>query len=377
MTPPVSRPVSRPTAGPAVQVVGGQDPALASLLDEWDGLQRRLPASSPFQSAAWLGAYCRSYGGADVETVAVRDGDELDGAAAFTRSRRGAATVLRSAPAQVSDFEDVVLGEGEGSPSRLVQGLLAVPGWDAVDFQEVPPSADLWRVLPHWPGTVLRLPSSECVVLDGEDLDAYAAGLPTPKRKRLGQQRRGVARAGVTAVRAEGDPEAAVRTLLEIHCASWADRGMNPEHATERFRDLLVQAVQELAPRRQAAVVHFHHDGRVQGAALYLAGPQYVGIYLNGHHPVLREQVNLHVMEMVAGFDLVADAGLRQLHMFRGVEEYKVRLPARHERSERVVLVRPGSVAGRAFALGVAGRRSAADAVRAGRRRLAARRPSG
>ncbi len=366
--------MSRLGSRPAVQVLHGDDAALPSLLADWDGLQRGHPTSSPFQSAPWLRAHRRSYGSADAVAVGVRADGGLVGAAAFTSSRRGRAQVLRSAPPHVSDFEDVVLGPGDGAASRLVQGLLDAPGWDALDFHEVAPTADLRRLLPLWPGPALRVASSECVVVDGTSLDDYAAALPRPKRKQLGQQRRGIERAGVTIEPVEGDPEAAVRRLLELHATSWAGRGMNPEHTTERFTGLLVEAVRELAPRQRASVVQFRQHGLVQGAALYLAGPRYVGIYLTGQHPDLRPQVNLHVLEMVAGFDLVERWGLGQLHLFRGAEEYKLRLPARREQSERVVLVRPGSAAGTAFALTVACRRVAAAAVRVSRHRAAERR---
>lgn len=365
MTPPSS-------GAEAARVISGGGPDLSSLLLEWDRLQADHPTSSPFQSAAWAGAHCSSYGTDDVVTVSYRGEGALQGAGMFRSGRRGPARILTSAPVAVSDFTDVVLGPGSGAAEGLVQGLLSAPDWDLVDFREVPPSADLWRMLPLWPGRSIRLPASQCVTMNGRSIEDYAAGLPRAKRKQLGQRRRKIERAGVTSVRVVGDTEAAVTRLLELHAASWEGRPMNPEHATARFRNLLVETMERLGPRRQAFITEFHQDGRVLGSALYLAGPLYVGIYLTGYHPHLREQVPLHVLDSVAGFELVAELGLGQLHLLRGAEDYKLRMAGVVERNERVVLILPGSAPGQAAALGILGRRRAATLVRAGRRRLSA-----
>ncbi len=354
-----------------VQVLQGGDPGLSSLLTDWDRLHTDHPTSSPFQSASWAGAYCRSYGTDDAVTFASRRAGALEGAAMFRSTRRGAAKVLTSAPVNVSDFSDVVLNRSEEAASGLVQSLLSAD-WDIADFREVPPSADLWRMLPSWPGRALRLPASQCVVMNGQSLEDYAADLPRIKRKQLGQRQRKIARAGVTSVLAEGDPEAAVSRLLSLHQASWAGRPMNPEHATTRFHDLLVETMQSLAPRRQAFIVEFHQHGQVLGSALYLVGPQYVGNYLTGYHPDLRDQVPLHVLDSVAGFELVADLGLTQLHLLRGAEDYKLRMSGVVEKNERVLLLRPGSAPGLAVGLGILGRRRAATLVHKGQRQLSA-----
>lgn len=370
MCSPDPRMSSRPVPAPALAVDEGHA-ALLSLFDDWDHLHRNHPIGSPFQSAGWASAYCDSYGTDGLVTVASRDGGELEAVAAFRRQRRPAARVLVSAPPHVSDYNDVLLRSSAGSAARLVQVLLNTPGWDVLDFREVPPSADLWRVVRSWPGKVLRVPASECVVLDGHRLEDFAGTLPRLKQKQLRQQQRGIVRAGVTIKLAEGDPEAAVRTLLAFHRQAWTGRGMNPEHATAQFQELLVHAVRRLSLRRQAVVMEFHQSGRVLGAALYLTGLQSVGVYLSGHHADLRDQVNLHVLDTIAGFELVADLGLGQLNMLRGAEAYKLRWPVRRERNERVVLVRPGSAIGRTIGFGIRGRRSASAVVREGRERLA------
>lgn len=363
--------MSPATPSDGAEALGGVD-ALSHLLPDWDQLQAGHPTSSPFQSAGWLAAHACAYGVDDLVTVAVPGGGALAAAAAFRRARRGPARVLTAATQRVSDFDDVVLGPSDGAARRLVEALLAVPGWDVLRFPEVPPSADLWRLLPSWPGRVLRLPAADCVVMDGEGLADYAVGLPRSKRKQLAQEQRGLVRAGVHWVPAEGDPESAVRTLLDLHQLSWAGRPMTAEHATDRFRTLLCEAVQRLGPRREAVVLQFVQHGRVRGSALCLNGPQYVGAYLTGHHPDLRRQVSLHTLETVAMFELAAELGVRSLHLLRGDEPYKLRFPARRERNEQVLLLRPASAAGMAFAAGLSGRRRAAGVARAGRGRLAA-----
>lgn len=355
-----------------LQVLVGGGVALSSLLVDWEGLQATHPTSSPFQSAAWASAYSRSYGTDDAVTVALRRDGVLSGAAMFRSSRRGPATVLTSAPVGVSDFNDVVLGTAEQAAPDLVEGLVNAPDWDVVDFREVPPSADLWRILPLWPGRALRLPAAQCVVMNGRSLEDFASDLPRAKRKQLGQRQRKIARSGVTGVMVEGGYEAAVGRLLALHQASWVGKTMNPEHATKRFHDLLVGTMQRLGPRREAFIIEFHQGGRVLGSALYLVGPRYVGVYLTGYHPDLREQVPLHVLDTAAGFDLVADLGLSQLHLLRGAEDYKLRMSGVIERNERVVLLRPGSAPGRAVASGILARRKAAAVVRGGRQRLSA-----
>lgn len=333
-------------------------------------MHRASPTSSPFQSAAWVGAHLRAYGTDDACVVTLRRDGELTAAGVFRSRRVGPVTVLTSAPPQISDFTDVVLHPQDGVGAQLAAGLVRTPGWDVLDFPEVPPSADLWRLLRSWPGPAVRLPASECVIMDGTCLQEYTDGLPRHKRRQLAQQQRGIVRAGVTAVRTDGGADA-VRRLLAFHRESWAGRAITPEHLTSRFEQLLVDAVQAMAKSSQAAVVEFHQHGRVRGAALYLAGAHCVGIYLTGHAAELREQVNLHVLEMDAGFELVSELGLSQFSLLRGLEPYKLRLPARREVHERLVLVRPGSVAGRLVGHGMVSRPRAAMAARWGRERLA------
>jgi CelD/BcsL family acetyltransferase involved in cellulose biosynthesis len=358
------------SVGTTVELLTGSATTLPSLLDDWDRLQRSSPTSSPFQSAGWVNAHWSAHGTQDARVVTLRECGELTAAGAFRSRRVGPATVLTAAPPQLSDFTDVVLSQRDSTPAQLVAGLMSTPGWDVLDFPEVPPSADLWRLLPSWPGRVLRFPASQCVVLDGHSLEDYASRLPRSKRKQLLQQQRGIVRAGVTTVRTDGAD--AVKGLLALHRESWADRDITPEHLTSRFEQLLVDALQAMAPRHQATVLEFHQGGRSRGAALYVCGPRQVGIYLTGHSADLREQVNLNVLEVAAGFELMAERGLGELSLLRGLEPYKLTLPARREANERVVLIRPGSAAGRLVGAGVVGRRRAAGAVRSGRRRLAA-----
>lgn len=353
--------------------VEGDGTALRKLLEKWEILQWRHPSSTPFQSAAWVGAYFSSFGGDNALAVAVEDASGLRAAASFHRSRHGPARIFTSAPPKVSDFSDVVLGQCEDAAADLVKSLLGVPGWDVLDFPEVPPGADLWRLVPEWPGRVLRSPSSTCIALEGASLDDYAASLPRRKRKKLAQERRKIDRAGVTWSHGGEEPKQAVKRLLGLHQGSWVGRDMNPEHGSQRFEQLLIESVADLEPQGKAFVVQFRHQGHVPGSALFLPGKEYLNIYLTGHSLKLREEVSLHVMELAAGFDLVSDQGLRGVNLLRGLEAYKQAFPGRLETNERVLLLRPGSLAGLAFGGGVRVRQRAASLVRGGRQRWSRR----
>lgn len=366
-------PVTTSVARSGSEVIIGDPPALAHLLGDWQRLHHQHRERSPFQSAPWWQAYVACYGGADTVTVGARQDARLTGAAALQRRTRGPVRILVGAPPGISDYTDVLLAEGEQQARALVDALLSIPDWDVLDLGEVPPAADAWRLLPHWPGVVRRFPAATCVLNDGRSIEEFAATLPRTKRKQYNQQQRRGARAGISFRPATGNPADAVATLLGFHRQHWSGRGMTLEHGTSRFQDFLARAVRDLGPER-AVVVEFLHHGQVRGAALYLCSARYVGIYLTGHHPMLREHVNLHVLESMAGFALVAERGLEQFNLLRGIEPSKMQFPGRLESNERVLLVRPGSVRGRAHATAVSGRRQAAALV-ARRRERSANRP--
>lgn len=323
-----------------------EDDALDQLAAEWDDLAARCATSTSFQAAAWLAAWWRNYGrpGALV-LVLVRRDDRLVGAAAL--QRRGPFGGLTNLGAGLVDFTDVLLDDScaDRAAAELAAALPLTRPWHSLELREVRPEAAVQQVFRHWPGRRHRLADSLCQYLPAVPMEELLKRLPGKTAQRSRVKQRKIAEAGVevrTTTPAEV-PEA-IAGLLRLHIEQWQDRGVTPEHRTERFAAHLTESTTGLVATGRAAVHRFYLDDELVAVNLLLLSPPFGGLYMYGARPALRERLDIAGLLFGAALDEVRAAGIPVLSLLRGQEPYKQRWRPDQLPNQRLVLG-PGRLA--------------------------------
>ncbi|MFG1603995.1 GNAT family N-acetyltransferase [Actinoplanes sp. NPDC049265] len=334
------------------------DAALAGLAADWDGLHARCAGAAPFQSYAWLHSWWRSYGRSGALRVfLVRHGGTLVAAAAFALRGR----VLVPIGGDLTDFTDVLLDDEQAAAAAhvLATALIRDRGWHTMDFGEARPGAATARLLvPAWPGRVFETPGSLCLELAAGPFDDLVAALPAHSRKtvrrRLNQLRKAAPEI-TTVPAASAGP--AVAELLRLHQKQWEGRGGNPAHRTAAFAEHLTRSVTAMIESGHAALIEYRFAGRLQASSLLLIGNDLVGGYLFGVDPALRGRIDVTTMLLADALGLADRLDRPTMSMLRGDEAHKSTWRPSEVRNRRLLLVRPGSAGGTAYARGVLARR--------------------
>jgi CelD/BcsL family acetyltransferase involved in cellulose biosynthesis len=340
-----------------VEVRTGDD-ALAGLRPEWTDLFRRCRTATPFQAHAWLESWWRAYGRPGrLRVVLVRRGGILVGAAAFIRTRRAGCAVLVPIGGAFSDFTDVLVDDGcaAEASAELARAVNDMRGWQAVDFPETRPGGvagtGLYRV---WAGSKHDLPASLCLELPATDFEQLVKDLPAHARKTVKRRVNQIARLNLDVREAEpADAPRAVADLLRLHRDQWQGRGGNPEHQRPAFAAHLAAAVPGMIADGQAVLLEYRLDGELVAANLVIVGTDLAGGYLYGADPALRDKLDITTLLISTTMPLAVRGGRPTMSMLRGAEPYKQRWRPVETVNRRVVLVRPGSPRGIAYAAAV------------------------
>jgi CelD/BcsL family acetyltransferase involved in cellulose biosynthesis len=345
------------TAGWSVQIRRGAH-GWDGLQTDWDDLVARCSAATAFQSYAWLHSWWCTYGRPGrLQLVLVRYGGRLVAAAPLMHRWSAGCPVLTPLGGTVSDFGDVLVDDAwrREATSRLIEALLGEPGWDAMDVFETRPDAvagtALWDA---WPGERRWAPASVCPELPVGGIDELVAGLPKHSRKTVRYRLNQIRRAGLD-VRAVDmcDADRAVADLLRLHARQWQGRGGNPHHRSPAFAEHLTRATRAMLGSAQAALLEYRAGEELVASSLMLIGRDVLGGYLYGVDPALRERVDVTTMMLADALPTAAAHGCSTMSMLRGDESHKAKCSPRRLQNRRVLLVRPGSARGLAYANGV------------------------
>jgi CelD/BcsL family acetyltransferase involved in cellulose biosynthesis len=331
------------------------DDGLAGLGPEWDDLFARCAAATPFQSHAWLESWWRTYGTPGrLRLVLVRCGDQLVAAAPLMLRRRAACAVLTPLGGAFSDFTDVLV-DGAMAARILAETLIRQPGWQAIDFPETRPGAAAGAALwDAWPGGRRETPASLCFELAAMPMEELVGDLPAHSRKTVRRRLNQLKRADIDVKEVTaGDADRAVADLLRLHALQWQGRGGNRQHLTPAFAEHLTGATRGMLGSGQAALLEYRFAGRLMASSLVLIGRDLVGGYLYGADPALRERIDVTTMLLADALPMAYRLGRPTMSMLRGAEEHKLRWRPRESQNRRILLARPGSVRGTAYAIGI------------------------
>ncbi|WP_157430079.1 GNAT family N-acetyltransferase [Actinomadura oligospora] len=334
------------------------DSAWDALGAGWNDLYGRSRAT-PFQTLAWNAAWWRHYGRPGrLRLVAVWRDDRLIALAPLmVRWRHGHRVLVPLAAAQ-SDHTDVLVDGAHAALAveHLVKALLDEPGWGVLDFPEVMPNGSAGLLAEHWPRPGRRVPSSVCLRLPACGPAEFCARFPRRTAGKVRARLRKIEALGLD-VRQAGAAEArrAVVEMLRLHRRQWQGRDVNPEHLRPRFAAMLGDAAAVMIAAGQAALTEYRRDGRLVAADLAVIGPDWVGAYLYGAEPGLRNDMDVALMLLSNDLRLAYRGGLPSLNLLRGQEDYKLKWQPDLVPNERIVLCRSarsapylGIVAGRA-----------------------------
>ncbi|RFU40199.1 GNAT family N-acetyltransferase [Actinomadura logoneensis] len=320
-----------------------------ALREDWDDLYRRARAT-PFQTWAWNAAWWRHYGRRGrLRLVTVRrDGGLVALAPLMMRWRHGHRVLTPPAAGQ-SDHTDVLLdaGHAEAAAGHLAGALLAEPGWDVLDFPEVMPNGAVSRLADRWPRPGTRAPSSVCLRLPACEPGEFPARFPRRTAGKVRARLRKIEARGLDVREAAAaEAQRAVGDMLRLHARQWQGRGINPEHARPRFAAMLGEAATEMIASGQAALTEYRQDGRLVASDLAVIGPDWVGAYLYGAEPGLRDGMDVALMLLGNDLRLACRSGVPFLSLLRGEEGYKLKWRPDLVRNERIVLCRSVRSAG-------------------------------
>lgn len=318
--------------------------SFAAIAGEWDDLHSRCSSATPFQSAAWLVGWCRWYAPppGEVRLVLVRRSGTLVAAAALVVRRRVGIRVLSVAGHDLSDVTDVLVDDQHpGAVGHLAAAVRAEPGWDVLDLPELRAGAAAAQLQDGWPGRSWTTAGSVCLELPGKAAEEILPGLPGRTRRTLLKKLKVVDRSGV-AVRSVPVEEVpgAVGTLLDLHQRQWAGRGGNPEHIAPRFRGWLAESLPQLCSTGAARIEEYSVGGVVLASQVLVVGRDFVGAYLGGTAPELRERMDTAALHIRHDLRVTADLGIPTLSLLRGDEDYKKRWRPTAVAHRRVLLAR-------------------------------------
>ncbi|MFD4396639.1 GNAT family N-acetyltransferase [Kitasatospora sp. NPDC058397] len=322
-----------------------EDDALDTLAEEWDDLAARCRTATFFQAADWQRSWWRHYGSpGDLLVVLVRRDGLLVGAGAFRR-RGGPLGGLTALGAGLVDYSDVLLDDdcADRAAAEFAAALPLTRPWHSLELREVHPEAAVQRVYEHWHGRRRRYQDSLCQYLPAVPMDRLLKRVPGKTAQRSRVKLRKIAEAGVqVSSTSAAEVPAALEGLLRLHFLQWQQRGVTPEHRTERFARHLTESTVGLVATGRATVHQFRLNGELVAVNLLLLCPSFGGLYMYGAHPVLRERLDIAGLLFSAALDETVGAGVPLLGLLRGQEPYKQRWRPDQLSNQRLLFGPPG-----------------------------------
>jgi CelD/BcsL family acetyltransferase involved in cellulose biosynthesis len=300
-----------------------------ALAPPWWRLWERCPATTPFQSPAWLIAWWRSFAPGELRVIAVWRGDELTGLAPLYLENSHLGRRLLPIGISVSDYLDLIVApeDADDIGAAIAVQLAAMPDWDSCDLSDLGPEACALHLPcpPRCESAVETGESCPVLVLPSAP-DGLAQVVPTGQRRDARQARNRLARHHRARIGAAANDRAAdmVALLVGLHRARWESRGEPGVLADPRIVRFHQEAVPRLARRH---LVRFHYvtiDGRTVAVQYSLAYRERWFAYLSGFDPAFAFESPGTVLIESAIEQAIAE-GAREFHFLRGREPYKFR----------------------------------------------------
>jgi CelD/BcsL family acetyltransferase involved in cellulose biosynthesis len=326
-----------------------EERSVEPLLAEWEELFAADPGATPFVSPAFARAWWPHWAGsARPWIVVIRDGGRPVGLAPFVLRRRGPFRVLGELGRDPSNYWDVL-----ALPGRRPEVLSLVAAevarrraeWDALllgGLGRRSPTADALSE----PG--LRVHRRSPVRHPGIELpasfDEYLEGLPRKRRKDLRRHLRRLDEGELEMRELQDAAEisAAIDRWQEMRVAWWRARGkaIDPEHASERFREFIRDLMLLAVPAGLGLVWAFEHRGTPVGVEISLVTERCFYSWLDGYDPAAA-QLGLGKVAVGVGIRSSIEAGRSYFDFMIGDESYKYWFGAKDRYGQWLMFTHP------------------------------------
>jgi CelD/BcsL family acetyltransferase involved in cellulose biosynthesis len=320
------------------------DDAFATMRPEWNALHVKCPTATVFSSHAWLYSWWCHYGRPGrLRILVVRRNEQLVAVVPLMTVLRFGIPVLAGIGTGLSDYGGILLDgqHAEATLRLIVNTLKSDRGWRVLDLTEIRADEPVHELACAWPGPHCDVVASTCLELPGREIDDLLSTLPSKTR---GTIRRKLKRVDALDISERHVPPTelagAVTSMLELHERQWVGRGINPEHRADRFQNFLRRAVTDLAADQMAQVCEYRLDGRLVASEVLVSCPQFVGSYLSGVEPELRDQIDTSTMLLRRDLSIAVNGNRPVLSLLRGLEDYKMRWRPRTVVNRRFILTR-------------------------------------
>jgi CelD/BcsL family acetyltransferase involved in cellulose biosynthesis len=299
---------------------------IEGLVPQWRELWQRTPNATPFQSPEWLLSWWACFGNSAPLLIAAFDNDQLIGLLPLYILTEPGCRKLLPIGISLSDYLDALVDPNyPGLAGKLLETLVAVPGWDICHLPDLPPGAALLGAVCPSEFSENRSANITCPVLalpgSKEELGEI---IPAKTRHYLRQaQRRAASVGAISVTRATTDTvEALMDELFRLHQSRWRRRagpGVCADPAVRRFHS---EAAKRLSGASMLRLYLLQIAGSPVAAYYGFAARGVAYAYLSGFdpdHSRLRPgaQIMGHAIEAAIG------EGAREFHFLRGGEGYK------------------------------------------------------
>ena len=324
----------------AVEII--RDPAnLSSLLPAWWALWRRCPATTPFQSPAWLLPWWHAFAPGPLRVVAAHAGQRLVGLAPFYLEVGPFGRRLLPLGIGISDYLDVLADPAVRHVGAALSSHVAgiASEWDVCEIPETPPDGSARQLTcPSGCDDVLE-PASVCPVLAlPETVAGLRRALPPNQRQNLLTAHNRIGRRGeaVVVCADRASAPALLAALVRLHAARWESRGEPGVLADPRVLAFHQQAAPLLLEAGLLRLYALRIAGEIVAAYYGFLDRDRAYVYLTGFDPRYRFESPGTVIIGHAVEQAVAE-GAREFHFLRGGEAYKYAWGARDRRNWRRV----------------------------------------
>jgi CelD/BcsL family acetyltransferase involved in cellulose biosynthesis len=301
---------------------------LEALAPDWWALWRRIPASLPFTSPAWLIPWWRHFAPGRLFTIATRRDGRLVGLAPFYLEEGAFGRRLLPLGISLSDHLDILADPdcADDVLRAIADAASARAGeWDTWELEELPPGAAALRVQPPPGFTVTTVERDACPVLlapaGSRDL---RTAIPATKRRKLNLARNRAGRRGLVRIdrRSGDDATTGLEELFRLHGARWTPRGEPGVLASDGVRTFHRDAVPELERAGLLRLYVLSLGGQAIAAyyGMTHAGRTYA--YLTGFDPEYAYE-SPGALVMAHAFQEALAEGSTEFDFLRGREDYK------------------------------------------------------
>jgi len=300
---------------------------LENLVPEWWGLWRKTPATTVFQTPAWILPFWQVFAPGKVCSIAIRVGQRLAGLAPLYLETGSFGKRLLPIGIGLSDYCDVLLDPefAAAASAQMAETLGAINDWDVCEFAELHAAAcALQLAAPLRSSTEIRDASIAPVLDIRPGANTLWDAIPGKKAQNLRRayaaiDKRGEAQFSAATV---GTAQDWFSDLIRLHSARWISRGEPGVFADPRVERFHALALPQLFAQDLARIYRLTLGNSAIAVYYGFFDRRRAFAYSTGFDPDFTE-CSPGALILAHGIEQALRSGAREFHFLRGDEAYK------------------------------------------------------